>query len=814
MKVPARLALLVALFASLACNMQRILDPSLPTSTLASESLTTQTPSTPASTPLPTLSTQARVESADLLFLYGDWDGALREYQRTLDETADDDFRAAALLGMGRAYIELERLPEARQSLQTLLNLFPAADQAADAYFALARIAEDESDNAAAAQAYVDYTSRRPGRIDAYVQEWRGDALLDAGDFAGALAAYDLALQAPRLTDTFGVQLKIANVYNAQHDYQAAIDAYQAIFDSTVNDYLKADMDLLIGRAYLNLANPAQAYARFQHAVASYPLAYSAYAALVELVTADQPVDDLQRGLIDYYTAVNTTDAGNRAELYSVAIAAFDRYLQTAPADHDDTAHYFRAMALYSTGDYSQAISEFNHMINQHAFDTHWVDAFLEKADVQWRAQDNYDGAIETLLGFVTSSPGHPSAAQFLFTAGQIAEIGGRLTVASQIWPRVANEYSASQYAYPALFYAGVARYRLEDYVGAQSLFARANQAAPGLEEEAQSLFWVAKAQQAQGDEDGARITWQRVATLDPSGYYSERAADILADRPPFDPPAAYETDIDEEAERAEAEDWIRATFALPPETNLTGLGSLPGDARFVRGSELWRLGKYEAARAEFESLRLALTTDPAASYQLANYLKDLGLYRTSIFAAREVLNMAGLSDAATLNAPIYFNRIRFGMYYRQLVEPEARGEGIDPFFIYSMMRQESLFEGFVTSSAGARGLLQILPDTGIEQATFSSWPPDFEPDDLYRPMVSIRLGTDYLARQLHAFDNDYYAALAAYNGGAGNAIYWRSLADGDPDLYVEVVQFEETSLHIRSIYELFDIYRMLYGTE
>jgi soluble lytic murein transglycosylase len=816
MKRSARLPLFFALvFAGLACNMQRVLDPSLPTSTLASQVLTsTSVPPTAAVTPLPTLSVQTRVESADLLFLYGDWDRALRAYQQSLDDATQDDLRAASLLGMGRSYIELERYEEAHQSLDTLLGLFPDSPQAADAYFALAHLAELEDEPAAAAQAYQDYLSRRTGVIDAYAQEWRGDSLVQAGDLGGALSAYTLALAASRLSDTITVQYKIANVYNQQQDYSAALAAYQAIFDGTTNEYLKAEMDLNIGRVYISMGNTAEAYARYQHAVANYPLAYSAYAALVELVSADQTVDDLQRGLIDYYTATNTTDAGNRAELYGVAIAAFDRYLQTAPADHDDTAHYFRGLALYATGDYSQAVNEFNHIINEHAFGEHWVDAFLEKADIQWRAQDNYDGAIETLQGFVASTPSQPAAAEFLFTAGQIAEIGGRLTLASEIWPRVANEYPASEFAYQALFNAGIARYRLEDYVGAQSLFARANQAALGLEQEAQSLFWVAKAQQAQSDEASATATWQQVVSLDPTGYYSERAADIIAGRPPFDPPAGYAADYDEAAERQEAEDWIRSTFALPTETDLTDLGSLQNDARFLRGSELWRLGEYEAARAEFESLRLALTSDPANSYRLANYLKDLGLYRTAIFAAREVLNMAGLSDAGTLSAPTYFNRIRFGTYYRELVEPEANGEGIDPYFLYSMMRQESLFEGFVTSSAGARGLLQILPGTGEEQATLSGWPPDFEADDLYRPVVSIRLGTDYLARQLHAFDYDYYAALAAYNGGPGNADYWQSLAKGDPDLFVEVVQFQETADHIRSIYELFDIYRNLYGQD
>jgi len=807
----ARPALVVTLlFSILACNLQRVLDPSLPTSTLANRPAASATP-TAAPTAVATLSNEARIESGDKAFFYGDWDAALRQYQRALSESNDDGLRAAALLGMGRSYIELNRLPEALETLNTLLGLYPDSDQNPAAYFGLAQVHKANGTSAGAAEAYSKYLEARPGVLDAYIQEQRGDALFAAGDFENARTAYEAAITSPQMGDTLGLQVKIGNAYSAEQNYEAAILAYQNVYNATANDYLKADMDLLMGRAYQTLGDDAQAYVLFQAAVTDFPLAYSSYAALVELVTAGEQVDEFQRGLVDYYAATNSSDDAN--ELYSVAIAAFDRYLEAAPADHSDAAHYYRALALRATHNYPGAINEFDHMIAKHAFDTHWVDAYLEKAITQWIYQDDYDAAIETLLGFVSAYPGQAAAPEFLFTAGRVAVNGARLTHATEILPRIANEYPASEYAFDGLFLAGICRYRLEDYAGAQSLFQRANESALGLEQESQSLFWVAKSLQVQGNEDNARITWQQVAVLDPTGYYSERAADLLAGRAPFET-GAYSLDYDAHAERSEAEAWIISTFALPADTDLSNPASLQSDARFVRGSELWHLGEYELARAEFESLRQNLTTDPANSYRLANYLIGLGLYRTGIFAAREVLSMAGMNDADTFNAPVYFNRIRFGAYYRDIVDTEARGEGIEPLFIYSMMRQESLFEGFVTSSAGARGLLQIIPETGKEVATLSGWPQDFIADDLYRPVVSIRLGVDYLAIQLHAFDNDLASALAAYNGGPGNASYWSSLADGDFDLFVEVIQFAETREHIRSVYELFDIYRDLYSIE
>ena len=813
MKRNAWFFLLAALLlAAQACNLQRVLNPSLPSSTPQPSS--SSTPSeTPVFTPVPTLTDEARVVAGDRAYFNGDWDGALREYQRVLTESQDDELRAAATLGIGRTYFAMENFSHARQTLEGLLQAFPNAEAIAGAYYTLGHVYKQFDDAQSSADAYQHYLELQSGIIDSYVQEILGDELLAASEYDSAIAAYQAGLVAGRQGDNSILSVKIGNAHFAVEDYEAAIATYQSVLDSTTNDYLKADLDLLIGRAYLALQQPDQGYASFQDAVTNFPLAGSSHSALVELVNAGVPVDELQRGLIDYNIATLATDSEGQQEMYVLAVAAFDRYLSANPDEHNDTAHYYRALALRANGDYSGAIQEFDHLIADHGFDEHWVDAFSEKAATQWIYLEDYEGAITTLLGFVAATPSQPASAEFLFEAGRIAERGGRLTRSAEIWPRVADEYPSSEFAYDSIFLAGISTYRLEDYAGAQSLFLRAYQAALSLEQQSQSLFWVAKALQAQGDEDGANNAWQQAAAVDPTGYYSERASDFLAGRGPFEPPSSYSFDYDVAAERQEAQAWLIDTFDLPADTDLSGPGPLLSDPRFQRGTELWGLGEFEMARAEFEDLRLSLTEDPANSYRLANYLIDLGLYRTGIFAAREVLTMAGMTDAGTMNAPKYFNRIRFGAYYRDLVETEMKKEGLDPLFFYSMMRQESLFEGFVTSSAGARGLMQIVPSTGQEAADLAGWPPDFTPDDLYRPIVSIRLGADYLAVQSHAFGGDLYAALAAYNAGPGWASYWSSLANDDPDLFLEVIQFEETRNHIRSIYELFNIYRDLYST-
>ncbi len=131
-----------------------------------------------------------------------------------------------------------------------------------------------------------------------------------------------------------------------------------------------------------------------------------------------------------------------------------------------------------------------------------------------------------------------------------------------------------------------------------------------------------------------------------------------------------------------------------------------------------------------------------------------------------------------------------------------------------SVMRQESAFEGFIQSKAGALGLMQIMPATGAEIATNLNWPEDFSQADLARPYVNLIFGANYLRRQRQYFGGDPFAMLAAYNGGPGNTIAWKELAaSDDPDLLLEVIRIAETRNYIRLINEIYTVYRWLYGS-
>ncbi|MFO8035283.1 MAG: tetratricopeptide repeat protein [Anaerolineales bacterium] len=785
-------------------------DP-LPQPTLTPSPLPTFTPR-PTSTPIVPPS-QSQIPG-DKFYFYGDWEKAITAYNETLETAQSTENRHRALLGLGKTYYQQGEFSQALDALRNLISSSPSQSHLSQAHFFLAETYARLGRNIEAAEAYAAYLAVKPGIIDAFVQEKRGDALYAAEQYVPAIEAYSAAISAPSLKDGSLLKIKIGRSYQALEDYDSALVIFKEVYNQTSNDYTKASADYLIGQTYDELDQEDQAQAAYLDAVIKYPLSYDAYLALVELVERGYPVNELDRGLVDYY-----------AGQYTLAIEAFNRYLEDPEAEDPGLAYYYKGFAYYKIGatqyqsgeyqaavnTYQNALASWSLLIDNHPDHAYWDEAWEFTAYTQWAYLNQYPEAVQTLLEFVDINPYHGRAPEFLFDAASVSEREGKLEQAASLWKRVYNEYPTSSYANRALFLEGIMYARMNATSEALSTFNLYQQASQNIEEEAQAYFWIGKIHQTLGNNEAAQSAWSRAANVDPTGYYSERARDLLQGREPFQPPQDYDFGYDIEKEKREAEEWMRAAFPIPQETNLSSLGALADDPRLIRGTELWNLNQYDEARKEFEILRKEVDFDPASSYRLANYFLEIGLYRSAIYAARQVLNSADMSDAETMNAPMYFNRIRFGNYYQELVFPASQAYNLHPLLLFSVIRQESLFEGFVRSSAGARGLMQIIPSTGRDIAEKAGWPPNYTEDDLYRPKVSITYGASYLSYQRNYFDGNIYAALAAYNGGPGNASKWLDAAGEDYDLFLESIRFEETREYIKSIAEIFSIYRRLY---
>ncbi len=465
------LPLLGLIALSLACNFPSLLgqDPPTPLPTTAVPS---ETPApTPTVTPTPTATPTPLPEARDRLGRPGlvsrGLGGSSGRVQFGHGKRGRPGGSRGCAARTGTHILSGRQLRRGPGEAGAADRRIPGCTQIAQAYFFLGQIYSAAENYPAAAEAYQQYLELRPGVIDSYVQEWRGDALSASGDYEAAIVAYQAAVGAPHVSPNLITEVKIAQAYAALEDYQTAIVGYQDIYDRTVNDITRAQMDYQIGQAYTELGDLEQAYAAYQDAVDNYPGFYETYLSLVALVDAGIPVDEFQRGLVDYY-------AGE----YSVAIQAFDRYLQSEPED-PGRAVYFKGLATRALGGNLEAIEIWDGMIENYPDHDLWDDAWEQKAITQWFDLEEYRFAIDTLVEFVETAPANARAAELLFEAGEIAERFDLLPRAAALWDRVGREFPQSQQAYRALFLAGITRYRLKEYAAAHETFERCRDGQP-----------------------------------------------------------------------------------------------------------------------------------------------------------------------------------------------------------------------------------------------------------------------------------------------------------------------------------------------
>lgn len=801
-----RLLLVLAGLLALACQIAL---PGLPSplpwatpTSPASPSPTTSPTATlsPTATPTPTPRPADLLELGEEGLFIGDLEGASLAFQAAFDGAPDAETAAQALLGLGRTHLQDQAFEEAIEALKLLIDRYPDSPLLPKARFLLAEALTGAGRPAEAAEQYLAYPEEGDTSITPYLYEWIGDALRAAGDEEGAAAAYLAALEEPpSLSAEVGLREKLALTYTALGAYEEALAQYEAILTRAQITEYRARIAYQAAETLLLAGRIEEAYSRYHEVVVSYPSSPWAYQSLLALVDAGEPVDDLTRGIVDYY-----------AGAYGPAVAALYRYIE-ANADHEGSAHYFAGLAHLSAGSPALAAAQFQTLVQTHPESDRWGDGWMGWAEAL-AAQGDLEGAVKTYRTFAQVAPDHPRAPEALWTAAQRLERAGQLEEAARAYEDCAGQYPASEYAAPALLRAGLQHYRLGKLEQAIADWETLAETYPGSEYRAAGLLWLGKGYLATGQPLSATAALSQAVEIDPTGYYGLRAADLLADplAPPF-PPTDYRPPSDPDEGRAQAEAWLADWVGLPPEEELDNVeADLSADPRLRRGVELWELGRREEAKAELEALRQATADDPVIQYRLALLFRDLGLYRSSVLAAVRVIH---LSPARTpLDVPPFLARLAYPVYYEDLILSSALAKDLPPLLMFSLVRQESLFEGFATSFAYAHGLMQVIPSTGAAIAEELAWPPGYDTADLYRPLVSVRFGTWYLARQRDRFGGRLDVALAAYNGGPANAAHWLEAAGNDPDVFFELITLGETRLYLQRIREHYAVYAQLYG--
>jgi soluble lytic murein transglycosylase len=211
-----------------------------------------------------------------------------------------------------------------------------------------------------------------------------------------------------------------------------------------------------------------------------------------------------------------------------------------------------------------------------------------------------------------------------------------------------------------------------------------------------------------------------------------------------------------------------------------------------LRAFELYAVGLPKLARREWS--RALQGADPSTLRVAADLANQRGWYDRAVFTFSS-------GDALRLYD------LRFPLASQDGLVPQAKQAGVDPAWAYGILRAESAWMSDAHSGADARGLMQLLPETGAAVARRHGldWGGG---DTLYDPVVNIALGTRYLAELAGRFDGSAWLASAAYNAGPNRVDQWLAARSSlAPDLFVATIPFKETREYVARVMAFSVIY-------
>jgi soluble lytic murein transglycosylase len=748
------------------------------------------------------------LQEAHQLQTIGEYERAVQAYQALLDAAPEDSpERADASFLLGETQYLSANYTGAVDAFLSFAGHYPDDDRYGRAVFLAGRAYHALGSWSEAIAQYQNYLAIDE-TVASFVYEVMGDCYLAAHDYAAAAEAYRRGLDGPidRLM-TIHLLEGIAEAQTQSAEYDDLVATYDTTLEHAQGADYRAKTEYLAGQALAAAGNAGESHARYLRAVEDYPTAYHAYLSLIELVNAEYPVDEFQRGLVDYYN-----------EAYSPAVEAFDRYIQNAPEAYSGEAHYFAALAHKEAGSHDLAIARLDELIENYPEGRQLGDAWIAKGQTLADMGDT-DRAVELWAQFVALHPADPLAPEALWLSGELWEEQNRSKEAIYNYLEIQTHYPDFERAPEALHRAALLSFRAEAYesaIGAWQKLVDGYEASP-LRPAA--MYWLGRSFHATGDDESARGYLTQLGDAYPGEYYAVRGEEFaqtwsakMFQTPThrnmlLAPPTAEE--------QAEAENWLLSWSPVQPAEGDT-VSQLPEalsqDGRLRGGLILWTLDLASDASIQIRSLKSDINDSPLDLYRLGLLLQQKGLYRLSVSCFDRLLSLAPIDKKASI--PAFLLKLTHAYHFSDLLVAEAVGLDVDPLLLLALVRQESNFEWHVESWAGAQGLMQIMPATA-DWIALQLGSSDFSPSMIHRPYLNVRFGTWYFAHQLSSFNNDIVAALTAYNAGPGRVMRWQTpdLLEDD-DLFLEYMPLEEPRLYVEKVYTHHDIYRRLYADQ
>ena len=730
-----------------------------------------------------------RVEILLSLGLHGEAERTLRA-----DLDAHATWARSNMLGL---LVRQGRLVEA----DSALGSWGGADSLGSAAgrFLAASLAERRERWRDAADGYTSAAEREPLLSD-YASFRAGLALEKLGEGDAALERFESAAGAARNQDLAALaHWRAAQLAVARALHPRALENLERIPPRSViarADLL--DLEARIHRAGGNVTREARALRDLLELAPSSERAIAAIDRLVALGISS--IDDR---LAFTEAALANRHASLASEQVAVALALLE---SAADPVREGRARLLSGKAMLASKRYTAARKELE-LLPRGAATKDVAEAKLDRARCLWRL-----GQIDACLAeydLVADEPNFPAAEREAasWEAAREAKDHRRWEEAALRMSEFQRTYPQSENADDALWHEGRALGEVDRGEEAIAAFERLCGLYPTTPFYEEARYWVAGMHRKSGHDSVACGGLADLVRERPDSYWASRARDILGTN------ECASLVIDEPRPETDPFEWLASVM---PSADLHD--ARDADVRiqvsdnFRRAAALAEAGFISDAESELRTLQRGLGRDLVGLLALAEQSWKIGVPRA---AMRAVSELKSVTERPILSGatPASVARLLYPVDHLDSVLRWSHEYGLDPLFVFAVMREESWFDARALSWVGARGLLQIMPSTGHDLARQVGIR-NFDRADLFDPDVNIRLGSFYLRSLLDELDKEPALALSAYNAGKGNALRWKKGLDGefDVDRYVAGITYRETYNYVQKVTRSWAIYRHLYG--
>lgn len=662
------------------------------------------------------------------------------------------DAAAAAYLSLGHAYLLDRRFPEALSALSRASATGDALDD-----YAAYLTAQTEMQSGQSAQA---------------------ETLLNG--FAAKFPDSVFVQQMPVL---------IANLSIQQGDPQTALRALGEHAGTPLAS--RADYLLSLARAQQMAGNPDAANT-FRRLYLAYPLGPEASQAKTQLqsmgASAPLTVEERQHHADALYTAGRYNEA-------------YDDYRALAgDAGVVDAEQRARLLAAAAACDYK--LKRLSREMAQNLQDSNGEAGARRLYLLMELARDRGDiGEQQSLVQQMEQRFGQsPWLAEALYSSGNMYLLRKDYPAAAGYYSELAQRFPVickgatgpcSDYAPTAHWRWAWLSYRMGKYSDAAKLFDEQIAHYPAGKELPSALYWRGRVYQDQESSPAkAAAYYQTVKDTFLHYFYAQQAEQRLAELGRVTPAEAPELD------------------AIQPPTIPALTDAVPqDDPHVVRAKLLANAGLNEYIAPEIQA---AEGSEEWGAFAEAAIYNSFGESAKAMHVMKRALPF--YTSAPIASIPLAYWRILFPEAYWSTIRVDAEKNGLDPYMVAALIRQESEFNATVVSHANAWGLMQLLPTVGAEMA-HKEGIRHFDHNELLDPAVNIKLGTLYLKQTLDKFGGKPEYAFAAYNAGDDRVLDWESIGNyHGMDEFVESIPFTETRDYVQGIVRNQMIYRELAG--